>query len=168
MSAVTGEARVWARDMAIVGGVTAFLAPMPALPVATMWFIGATTVAGAVTGVALGSAMPGALEALRRRLPLATLVALGPIPGALWGGIVGALGFALSGGVAPLAVCMLCVAIAGALQFGLFWFPYTFQTVRGAPRWPVVLGACVLTPLVGVLTISAVLFGTFGFSRIWL
>ncbi|MDG1479789.1 MAG: hypothetical protein P8R54_09365 [Myxococcota bacterium] len=168
MSAVTGEPRVWARDMAIVGGVTAFLAPMPALPLATMWFIGATTVTGAVTGAAFGAAMPGALEVLRRRLPLAALLAFGPIPGALWGGIVGALGFGLSGGVAPLAVCVLCAAIAGALQFGLFWFPYTFQTVRGAPRWPVVLGACVLTPLIGVLTMSAVLFAMFGFSGIWL
>ena len=168
MSAVTGEPRVWARDMAIVGGVTAFLAPMPALPLATMWFIGATTVTGAVTGAALGAAMPGTLEFLRRRLSLAALVAIGPIPGALWGGIVGALGFALSGGVTPLAVCVLCAAIAGALQFGLFWFPYTFQTVRGAPRWSVVLGACVLTPLIGALTVAAVLFAMFGLSGGWL
>lgn len=164
MSAVTGEARDWARDMAIVGGVTASLAPLPALALgATVAFIGGTAVTGAVTGAALGAAMPGVLERLRGRLPLSVLMVLGPLPGALWGGTVGAVGFALSGVGTPLALCVLCAAIAGALQFGLFWFPYTFQTVRGAARWPVVLGACALTPLIGLLTVVTVLTGMFGF-----
>ncbi|MFT5679110.1 MAG: hypothetical protein ACI8RZ_000014 [Myxococcota bacterium] len=161
---VTGRPAHWARDMAIVGGVTASLAPLPALALgATAAFIGGTAVTGAVTGAALGAVMPGVLERVRGRLPLPVLMVLGPIPGALWGGIVGAVGFALSGVGVPLALCVLCAALAGAVQFGLFWFPYTFQTVRGARRWPVVLGACAVTPMIGLLTVAIVLTTVLGF-----
>jgi hypothetical protein len=160
---VTGQPREWARDMAIVGGVTASLAPLPALTLgATAGFIGGTALAGTLTGAALGAAMPGLLERVRGRLPLSILMVLGPVPGALWGGIVGAVGSVLSGVGTPLTLCVLCAAIAGAIQFGLFWFPYTFQTVRGARRWPVVLAACLATPIIGLLTVLTVLAGVLG------
>lgn len=158
MSAVTGQARVWARDMAIVGGVTAFLAPLPAILLgATASFIGASAMTGCLTGGLLGAAMPGMLEWLRGRIPLAGLVALGPIPGAVWGGVVGAMGFAFSGVTVPLVLCVLSASLAGAIQFGLFWLPYTVQTVRGGPLWPVVLGACIATPVIGIVTIITII-----------
>ena len=90
------------------------------------------------------------------------LMMLGPLAGLLWGGMVGAVGFAASGLAIPLVLCAGCAALAGALQFGLFWFPYTFQTVRGARCWPVVLGACLLTPVIGMVTLRAALWLLFG------
>ena len=101
--------------------------------------------------------MPGILERLRGRIPLAGLMALGPIPGAVWGGVVGAVGFAFSGVTVPLVLCVLAASLAGAIQFGLFWLPYTVQTVRGGPLWPVVLGACMATPIIGIVTIITVI-----------
>lgn len=167
MSAVTGQAKDWARDMAIVGGVTAGLAPLPAIPLgATAGFIAGTAAAGLLTGAALGAAMPGVLEWVRGRLPIPVLMMLGPIPGAVWGGIVGGVGGALSTVGVPVGLCVVCAAIAGAMQFGLFWFPYTFQTVRGERRWPVVLAACLATPLIGLLTVFTTL--TLLFSPAWL
>lgn len=38
-------------------------------------------------------------------------------------------------------------------QFGLSWFPYTVQTVRGGQRWPVLLTATLLTPFTGTTAI---------------
>ena len=161
MARVTGVPALWARDMAIVGGVTSGIAPMPALALgATAGFIGGTAVAGALTGAALGAMMPVALERLRGRLPLSVLMVLGPLPGALWGALVGTAGFYLSGiSSTPLVLCVGCAALAGAIQFGLFWFPYTFQTVRDGRRWPVVLGACLGAPLIGVLTVVLTIVG---------
>jgi len=144
--------------MAIVGGVTSFLAPLPAIVLgATAPFIGVSAMTGCLTGAVLGAAMPGILERLRGRIPLAGLMALGPIPGAVWGGVVGAVGFAFSGVTVPLVLCVLAASLAGAIQFGLFWLPYTVQTVRGGPLWPVVLGACMATPIIGIVTIITVI-----------
>lgn len=155
---LTGQPRTWARDMAIVGGVTSLLAPVPALLLgATVSFLGVSAVAGCLSGAALGAAMPGLLDRLRGRLPLHCLMLLGPIPGALWGGVVGTVGFAFSGVTVPLLLCVLAGSLAGAIQFGLFWLPYTVQTVRGAPQWPVVVGACMATPLIGIATIFTVI-----------
>ena len=158
MSAVTGQPRVWARDMAIVGGVTSLLAPLPAILLgATAGFIVVSSVTGSLTGAAMGAAMPGLLERLRGRLPIPLLLVMGPIPGAVWGGVVGLMGGLLSGVSVPLTVCVAAAAVAGAIQFGLFWLPYTVQTVRRGSLWPVVLGACLATPLIGIATIMTVL-----------
>ena len=116
MSAVTGQPRVWARDMAIVGGVTSLLAPLPATILgATAGFIAVSAVTGALTGAGMGAAMPGLLERLRGRLPIPCLLALGPIPGAVWGGVVGSVGGLLSGVPVPLMVCVAAAAVAGRL-----------------------------------------------------
>ena len=158
MSAVTGQPQVWARDMAIVGGVTSLLAPLPAIALGSNApFIVITAVTGCLTGAALGTAMPGLLERVRGRVPLAVLMALGPLPGAVWGGVVGTMGGAFSGVMVPMWLCMIAASLAGAIQFGLFWFPYTFQTVRGARCWPVVLGACLATPIIGLITVMTIL-----------
>ncbi|MEL6348483.1 MAG: hypothetical protein AAFV53_35580 [Myxococcota bacterium] len=159
MSEVTGSPARWARDMAVIGGSASVSMPlMGALLVGLpIGYVAAAGIAGAVTGGGVGALMPGLLERLRGRIPLAALlVGLGPIIGALWGAAVGVLA-APAVGAHMLPLSVLTAGIGGALQFGLWWFPYTFQTVRKAPVLPVVLMAAVSAPILGVLTVLSVL-----------
>jgi len=158
---VVGEPRTWSRDLALVGFVTGFAAPAACFG----WFVSpafcvlAAPVGGAI-GALLGRAMPGLLDRVRGRVPIALLlVILGPVLGALWGGMTG-LGaglaaqawYALVGGTPALFGPELPVVgaaygtAAGAVQLGWFWFPYTFQTVRRGRRWPVLAAAMLLAP----------------------
>ena len=163
---ITGRPDRWARDLAAVGACTSAVAPALVMGLSVYTLIAA--VVGAVTGAALGASMPALLDRVRGRVPIPALLLAGPALGAVWGGAVGGaaslalLDVTINNGfhMTPNGLFLLSVltaAIGGALQFGLFWFPYTFQTVRGGRTWPVVLGACLMTPVVGAATIIATL-----------
>ena len=145
---ITGSAKHWARDMAIVGGVTSFIAPMSALLLSSsaqfmlfdlmLSYAMVASFLGAASGALLGLAMPTYLNLVRKWLPLPVLFVGHPIIGAIWGGTVGLLAAIPSVGVVLGVLPALLGAIVGALQFGWLWFPYTFQTVLDGRRWPLV------------------------------
>lgn len=157
---VTGEPRLWGRDMAYLGGVTSLVCTGMGMTFSVSpQYVLAATAAGALTGGALGLAAPALLDQVRGRLPLAALVAVaGPLAGAAWGGLTGAIAWGLAGGSPgmtgySLGMSVTVAAIAGAIQLGWSWFPYTFQTVRREPRWPALLASTLLTPFVGIAAV---------------
>ena len=154
---VTGAETHWSRDFALIGGVTSLVAPALAMPLGvSALYVAAAALTGLLSGGLLGAAMPRMLDGMRGRVPLGVIFGLGgPVLGALWGASVGSVAY-LVGHDFNILLSVGCASLAGAIQFGLCWFPYTFQTVRGGPRWPVVLAACLATPLVGIATVLAV------------
>ena len=162
MSEVTGVPMVWARDFALIGGVTSLVAPLLGMGFGvSAAYVATATAAGAATGGALGAAMPTLLERVRGRVPLWVLALLGPVLGAAWGATVGATADVLSG-TGMLQLSLITAGTAGAVQLGLTWFPYTFQTVRGGRRWPVVLGAMFVAPLAAFISIIAAISAATG------
>lgn len=156
---VTGRPRVWARDMAIFGGVTCVAVPGILHTFAPDLYFVWAGLAGMLTGGVLGLVMPRALEALRGRVPIKVLVTLGFPIGAAWGALVGLLAsapYGFSGSVVALGV--VCASLAGAVQFGWWWFPYTFQTVRGRRTWPLTVVAVLATPVLAWLAFAAAMF----------
>ncbi len=89
--------------------------------------------------------------------------------GFVWGAVTGgsgalmaqAMGLTASmvfGGPELLVLMTGVAGLAGALQFGLLWFPYTFQTVRRGRRWPLVVGAVLVTPVLGWAAVFSFFF----------
>ncbi len=156
---VTGSPRRWALDFAIIGGVTSVLAPLFAFgsPV----FAVAAGFWGAATGMAIGRLLPETLERVRGRFPIPVLLALGVPIGAVWGGVTGALAGLTLGSADTALFGAMVASVAGAVQFGWLWFPYTFLTVLNRTTIPVVAAACVVAPTLGWLGIMA-LVGAFG------
>ena len=152
---ITGRPLEWARDMALVGGITSATLPALLSNVAPTNFAIYAGIAGTLTGALFGALMPAALDRLRNRVPLWALLMAGPVIGCAWGGLAGALA-SLPFSSDTLRLGVLAGAIAGGLQFGWWWFPYTFQTVRGRRTWPVMLTAAVVLPLIA----GAVFFAT--------
>ena len=159
---VVGDTRTWSRDLALVGGVTGFAAPTAMFGwLVSPAFCVAAGPAGAAIGWALGRFIPWLLERVRGRVPIPVLLLLlGPALGAFWGGgtglvagLLAELWYASTGSEPALFAGTLPILgasfglVAGAVQLGWFWFPYTFQTVRRAPRWPVMALAMLLAPL---------------------
>jgi hypothetical protein len=155
---VTGRPAAWARDMALVGGLTSAILPTMLSGVSPSMFGLYAGIAGAITGALLGAAMPAVLDRARRHVPLWALLMAGPLVGCAWGALAGGLGsLPFSGDT--LALALISGGIAGALQFGWWWFPYTFQTVRGGRTWPVMLASFLALPVLA----AAVFFGTLAF-----
>ncbi len=163
---VTGDAARWARDFALLGAFSGGGAILGFFGSVDAGLAVTAAVTGMATGAVLGAAMPSVLDVVRKRLPIKVLMFLGLPVGAVWGATTGVSAMALAGnpqtfgGGVPMdmlfTVMALVAGLAGALMFGAVWFPYTFQTVRGGRTWPVVAGACLLTPALGWL-------GVFGF-----
>ena len=147
---ITGEPAAWARDAAIVGGITGYVGPATALFGWSLhpWLL-ACAAACALGGAVLGASVALALERARGVVPLRVLaVALPALAiglGALWAGsaawLVGA----------PILAAATFGGVAAAVQVGLAWLPYTVQAVLGGPRWPIVVVASALSPLIGLL-----------------
>ncbi len=153
-----GQALAWARDFAIVGGVSSFLTPF----IMAGEFLGArylvfAAAGGIVGGFVLGllfAYLTGASRADARKVPLWVVALAAPLLGGLWGasvGFVAALGLG-RGGWDAVYLSMYLAAIAGALQLGWFWVGYLFARVRRHPTWPVVVAACLL-PVIGTATL---------------
>ncbi|MBX2803198.1 MAG: hypothetical protein KTR31_36295 [Myxococcales bacterium] len=152
---VTGRSVPWARDLAIVTGASAYLAPWLVWGAWSMSTIAG--VCGVLTGVAIGVTTPWLLERVRGRVPLPVLAALGFGVGAAWGAGVGAFVGIMGPTLLGPTNTALAAAMIGSVQLGLFWFPYTFLTVLGRPTWPVVVASSALAPVVGWLVFSALL-----------
>lgn len=143
---LTGSSRVWSRDLALIGGTTSFVLPSLMGPIVPSGFAAWAGLAGAVGGLLLGQALPVILDVVRGRVAIRWLLLLAPVVGAAWGSAAGAIaGLATDRGSAVLG--LISGGIAGACQLGLWWFPYTFQAVRGGRRWPLVLAALVTSPV---------------------
>lgn len=156
---IAGSPHRWAGDLALVGAVTGLLAP--ALVIFDPGYSFAAAVAGGGSGAVLGTALPRGLELARRWLPLSVLFALAPVVGAVWGGGTGA--FAGLFAASPFAdgsgvgLGLVFGGIAGMVQLGAMWFPYTVQAVRGGMRGPVVALACLAAPVLGWAAVAVFL-----------
>jgi len=155
---ITGSPLAWARDLALLGGGSSFALSMLFTGMVPAGFPLAVGLVTGVTGGLVGLATPAALDAVRGRLSLRVLGLLAPIAGALWGGAAGATAAAVSGTAAwPLG--LIAGAVAGGLQLGWFWLPYTVQTVRGGRTWPILVAATLALPLVALVTFWGTLLG---------
>ena len=156
-----GKKRSWSRDLATIGGISSLAAPLAVAPTlvgtAYPWVAAAV---GALTGAALGVIVPSVLLRLRK-VPLPMLVLLGPTLGILWGGAVG-LAAGLTLGAEIIWLSAVVAGVAGAIQFGWFWLPYTARRLRSKRTWPVVVAASLLAPALGWAAIV-----TLGISRIF-
>jgi hypothetical protein len=143
----------WARDLAVVGGVssvasTIAFAPAMVVPVGMYALIaGATGVlTGALLGVVAGKAIAGPLA----RLPVLAVLAGGVGAGAVWGGTVGAIAaLALGAHGMVLESSIEIAAVAGAIQLGWWWLPYLLRRAHEKSTWPVVFFAACLSPFLG-------------------
>jgi hypothetical protein len=163
-----GSHRHWARDFALIGGVTGLVAPMAVVPsIVSSGYLGAAAVVGALSGAFLGTAVPAALSRLGNvRLPVLLMGGLGV--GAVWGGVVGAAA-ALAAEPALVALSVLLAGIAGTLQFGWIWLPYVLRKIRGKRTWPLVVTALAATPALGwasvwIFSMVASLFEVFAWT----
>jgi hypothetical protein len=148
LARVTGRRRDWARDAALVGLVTGYTGPA--------WLIYglglhphlvACALAGGLVGAMLGAVAPDVLDLVRGRVSLPALAVSLPVLGFFLGWGAAALAADLVGAPVGAAARFGAVALAG--QIALFWLPYTVATVTRLPRWPVLLIACLVSPLLG-------------------
>lgn len=154
---VAGRPLAWARDMAFVGATTSAFAPWAAGNLAPSGYWQVSAVVGLVTGALLGLAMPALIDLVRGRVPLLLLVLGSVLLGAAWGGLTGGLaGLAFGGISAQLGV--VAGAAAGGFQLGWFWFPYTFQSVRGGRTWPLLLTSLLTLPVATAAAVYTTLF----------
>ncbi len=144
---ITGRPLRWGRDLSVIGAVTAASAWL-ALGLASPTFGLVAVLSAAVAGFALGLEMPSFLDTARHRMPLELVGVRCIAVGGALGGFVG-LAAATAAGNAWFLGPVVIGAIAGALQLGWWWLPYTVLTVTERPTWPAVLVACAVAPFVG-------------------
>lgn len=152
-SAPLGNPLVWARDFAVVGAVSSFLAPWLVVQEAFgMTYLVASAAMGGVFGAVLGLALPRILTKLGKIPFWALLFTLGPALGLLWGAAVGAS----SGQVLEHDMWVLSTmfaAPAAAAQLAWMWLPYTVLRARGKRTWPLIAFACAL-PVAGLVALG--------------
>lgn len=148
---LTGSPLRWGRDLAIVGGMTGFAAPASVCGLSFDPFTLTALTTGLVCGMLLGIEMPAFLESARRRVSLAGIAVRCVAVGAAVGAFIGFVAAQAAGEIflAPFVLA----GIAGGLQLGWLWLPYTVLTVLERPTWPVILGACAVAPLLGPIAV---------------
>lgn len=148
---LTGSPVRWGADLAVVGGVTG--AAVPAVLVGPLApAVLPAALVGLGCGLVLGVLFPEFLETARRRVPLDFIGLRAVGAGAGFGALVGLLTALIVGDI-PLGAFFVG-GLVGALQIGWLWLPYTVLTVLERPRWPVVVAACGIAPLLGPLAVS--------------
>jgi hypothetical protein len=164
-----GSRLAWVRDFVVVGAF-ASLAPGVLAWNVLSEFVVAAAIAGPLTGALLGLALRPLLLGPMSRVPFGALIVVGLVLGALWGAMVGGLA-SFGAHLGPrhedmgfgfmLMLAVIFGAIAGALQLGWFFVPYTVQRARGRRAWPAVVAACLISPTLGIaaLKIYDVIFG---------
>ena len=150
---ITGCPLLWCRDMALVGGATSATVPALVHEFTPSGYPLMAAVIGVVTGALLGLAMPRLLDRVRGRISLPILVLGSVMLGCFWGGATGALAGAPFG-IPYVVLGLVAGGLAGAAQFGWWWFPYTVQTVRGGRTWPMLVAAVLALPFVTVVSIG--------------
>lgn len=154
----------WARDFAIVGAVSAFLAPYLVLgSLISIDVLMVTAFAGALSGGALGYGLERVLRGPLETLPWPLMAMLLVGVGGLWGAFVGFAGglaadFGRFGdfgggdfgrGVSTVVIYFIaCAAVAAAAQLAWFGPAYAHMRRRGGPTWPLVVAAAG-TPVLG-------------------
>ena len=137
--------------------VTAFCAPVWFVELLGWSFVCSAALVGALIGATLGKLMPSILAGPLKKVPLSLLVLAGPALGFVWGGLTGLLAVptlydTIFHDLATAALLSIVVAgIAGAIQFGWFWLPYTLSRIKGRGRTWVVGAACLGGPVLGPL-----------------
>ncbi len=147
---ITGSPVRWGADLAVVGAVTGASVPAALLGAASISVV-PSAIAGLGCGLLLGVLFPNFLDSARLRVPLDSIGLRAVGAGAGFGALVG-LSTAVIVGDIPLAAFFVG-GLVGALQIGWLWLPYTMLTVLGRPRWPVVLAACVVAPVLGPMAV---------------
>ncbi len=147
---LTGSPLRWGRDLGIVGAATGFSVPLAGLGVAPDTFGWTAAGIGLVAGLLLGLEMPEFLESARRRVPLAAIGFRCVLAGAGIGAGVGIVAAHATGHL--ILVPFVVAGLAGALQLGWLWLPYTVLTVLERRTWPVVALACAAAPAIGWLS----------------
>lgn len=142
---ITGSSWVWGRDLGVVSGATALAAATHAFGIGGYALV--LSALGVMGGLLLGLEMPRFLDTARQRMSLPAIAVRCTAAGGAMGGMVALLTLLVGG--APLIEPVIVATVAGALQLGWFWLPYTVLTVLQRPTWPVVVGAVVLAPLAG-------------------
>jgi len=147
----------WMRDFALIGAASGAGAP------ALFWadrpgYLAACGVTGAVLGLLLGLLLPPLLLGPVSRWPFGVLLLVGLGVGVAWGGGAGYAGGLYSFGASDqMGLAWLsgaCGAVAGALQLGWFWLPYTLRKAKAKSTWPIVLAACLFSGALGYAALS--------------
>ena len=154
---------LWARDWAILGGLTCALAPMPFVvwlsDAHLMGFLIVVTSLGTTTGALVGLLVRLFLGRAPKRSWVALSAIFCPPALAVWGSTVaGAAAATLELELIPYA--MPCGSVAALVQLSWFAPLYAWLALRGYPRWPVVLTVgTIVAPIAGFLGMVAVLIG---------
>jgi hypothetical protein len=157
-----GAPEAWARDLAVVGGVSAVAATLGfgsvmAVPVGMYAIVAG--VSGVVTGALLGAVAGKSLRGPLSRVPVAVVLAGGLGVGALWGGAVGAIaGAALGAHGAIFRSSVEIAAVAGAIQLGWWWLPYLLRRAHERSTWPVIAFATLISPFLGWIALYVLSF----------
>lgn len=147
----------WMRDFALIGACSGAQAP------AFFWanqpgYLAACGAGGALLGMALGLVLPPLLLGPVSRWPFGVLLLFGLGIGALWGAGAGLIGgvsqFGVHDRLQLAALSTTCGAVAGALQLGWFWLPYTLRKARGRSTWLIVVAACLLSGGLGIAALT--------------
>lgn len=150
---IPGHPRAWARDLAALGATTSVSLSLlfwAGVPRGFTPLVGFFTV---LSGGLIGRCMPRVLDAVRGRVPIGALVLAAPVVGGLWGGLSGGLAGLLTEPRSGPVLGLLAGGLAGAAQFGWFWLPYTVQTVRRKPTWPLLVASVFALPAIAVATL---------------
>ncbi len=166
----------WARDFAVVGGVSSFLAPIlitgTKLGLATLL---TTAAAGALSGALLGGLLRGPMRGALGAAPWPLLALLCLGIGACWGAFVGAVGATAlmldAPDPAPLGQAlpvflyfMSFAAVAAAAQLAWFGVAYARTDRANGPTWPLLLAAAG-TPFLGWAGLGFASTGMWLFGR---
>lgn len=139
--------RQLARDLAIVGGVSALAAPGAFMLYRPhLAYFEVVVIAGILSGPLVALLYLRAVGDPRQR-PAVMLSAVGALLGLLWGAAVGA-----AGGLAERQFfewSVLLAALSAGLQLGLFGPALARRAADGRRSWPVLLGAAAVAPVAG-------------------
>lgn len=130
----------WARDFALIGGLTGFLAPFATIHEFT--YSSLTGLGGALGGGLLGLFSAWLLSGEARRWTKVALVPLGLVMGCLWG-----LGAALPTvvlGTDVLVISLILAGFAGALQLAWLWPLYWHRRANGRSTMALVVFSSLL------------------------
>jgi hypothetical protein len=141
------RARAWARDLALIGAVSA--GALPLLLGASATFAIVASIASALIGAAIGSAAPYLLNRHVRRVPVLLLLGAGAGLGANWGAVSATVA-ALATGEAGWRYAAQLGATAGLALLGAFWMPAVLLRARGRSTVPAILAALSLCPAIAV------------------